>query len=167
MSGFYVVIKETVNQRKAGVFLSYVLTGIKAVVGTPMLLTFFNKNEYGLYQLVGSMIAYLMLMDLGLSTTVTRYYSGYLVKNDTTGQENLLSIAFILYSVIAMLIVVVGSLFLYFLLPLYHKTLLFNDIVLVEKMFYIMLVNFALVIPANIFVVVINSHEHILLQTRN
>ena len=48
------------NQRKAGVILSYISMGTQALVGfvyIPMLLAFLTKAQYGLYQLVGSMIA--------------------------------------------------------------------------------------------------------------
>ena len=48
------------NQRKAGVILSYINMGTNALIGfiyIPLLLAFLTKEQYGLYQLVGSMIA--------------------------------------------------------------------------------------------------------------
>jgi len=150
------------NQRKAGTILSYVQMGINAVIGfiyIPMLLFFLTKSQYGLYQLVGSFIAYLIIMDFGLGNTITRYYSRYLAENDKIKQENILSTTLILYSVISVFIVAAGLTLLYFLLPFYHNTLTPDDILTVKRVFYIMLFNVAITVPANIFAAVINSHE--------
>ena len=48
----------------------------------PVLLKFLGKSQYGLYQLMGSVISYLAVMDFGLSGTITRYYSRYLALGD-------------------------------------------------------------------------------------
>ena len=78
------------NQRTAGVILSYIkmfLSGAVNLVYVPLLLFFLTKEEYGLYQLVGSVIAYLALMDFGLADTVTRYYANYAARKDTETDE--------------------------------------------------------------------------------
>ena len=65
-----------VNERKAGIVLSYVSMFFSIVIGliyVPMLLHFLGKEQYGLYQLMGSLIAYMAVMDFGLANTITRY----------------------------------------------------------------------------------------------
>ena len=55
------------NQRKAGAFLSYINIGIQTLLGfvyVPLLLYYMGKSQYGLYQLMGSLIAYFGVMDL-------------------------------------------------------------------------------------------------------
>ena len=45
------------NQRKLGIFLSYLNIALQAVIGffyVPILLHYIGKSEYGLYQLMGS-----------------------------------------------------------------------------------------------------------------
>lgn len=150
------------NQRKAGVLLSYLGMGTNALVGfvyIPLLLAFLSKEQYGLYQLVGSMIAYIAVMDFGLANTTIRYYSRYRAQQDTQKQENLLATMLRLYMGIAGAIIVVGIILLHILLPFYTKTLSAADLVTAKQVYWIMLFNLAIVIPGHIFSAIIQSHE--------
>ena len=83
------------NQRKIGIFLSYLNILLLAVLGfiyVPILLHYIGKNEYGLYQLIGSLIAYFSIMDFGLTAAVTRFYTKYKALKDQVGMENILAI---------------------------------------------------------------------------
>ncbi len=150
------------NQRKAGVVLSYVNMGLQAVIGfvyIPMLLAFLTKEQYGLYQLVGSMIAYIAVMDFGLANTTVRYYSRLRALKDERGQENLLAIMLRLYMGIAVGIIVVGIILLHVLLPFYTKTLSATDLVTAKYVYWIMMFNLAVTIPGHIFSAIIQAHE--------
>lgn len=150
------------NQRKAGALLSYLSLALNSVVGLiyiPMLLSFLSKEQYGLYQMIGALVAYLGTMDFGLANTTTRYYSKYLVTNEIEKQENLLATMGILYSIIACAIIVVGITVLYFVLPFYQNTLSSEEIVIAKILFCIMLFNIAISVPGNIFTSIINSKE--------
>jgi len=150
------------NQRKAGAVLSYVSTGLNALVGfvyIPLLLAFLSKEQYGLYQLVGSMVAYLTVMDFGLANTTVRYYSRMLEAQDKTGQENLLGTMLRLYGGISAAIIAVGVILLYILLPFYTKTLSPADLHTAKAVYWIMLFNLAIVVPGNIFSAIIQAHE--------
>ena len=64
------------SQRKTGVLLSYAILVMDSVLGivyTPILLNSLGENEYGLYQLIGSLINYFAVMDLGLGGTITDF----------------------------------------------------------------------------------------------
>ena len=66
------------NERKIGIIISYLNILIQAVIGfayVPILLHYIGKSEYGLYQLIGSFIAYFSIMDFGLTAAVVRFYS--------------------------------------------------------------------------------------------
>ena len=150
------------NQRKVGVILSYISMGANALIGfiyIPMLLAFLTKEQYGLYQLVGSMIAYIAVMDFGLANTTVRYYSRLRALKDIRGQENLLATMLRLYMGIAVAIIVVGIILLYVLLPFYTKTLSATDLITAKQVYWIMLFNLAIVIPGHIFYAIIQSHE--------
>ena len=150
------------NQRKAGVVLSYVNMGLQAVIGfvyIPMLLAFLTKEQYGLYQLVGSMIAYIAVMDFGLANTTVRYYSRLRALKDTRGQENLLATMLRLYMGIAVAIILVGIVLLHVLLPFYTKTLSATDLVTAKYVYWIMMFNLAITIPGHIFSAIIQAHE--------
>ena len=80
------------NERKIGILLSYTNILLNAVLGfiyVPILLHYIGKSEYGLYQLMGSLIAYFSVMDFGLSATVIRFYTKYKALKDYRGMENL------------------------------------------------------------------------------
>lgn len=150
------------NQRKAGVVLSYISMGLNAIIGfvyIPMLLMFLTKEEYGLYQLVGSMIAYLTIMDFGLANTTVRYYSRFLANKDVKGQENLLATMLRLYIGISCLVAVCSVILLYVLLPFYTTTLSPAEIVTTKYIYWIMVFNLIIVIPGHVFSAIIQSHE--------
>jgi Membrane protein involved in the export of O-antigen and teichoic acid len=150
------------NQRKAGVVLSYLSMGLDALASficLPFLVKLLGKGEFGLYQLVGAIIAYLLIMDFGLSNTTTRYYARYQEQGKQKEKENMLALSAIFYGFVAVLILVIGFSLLYFFLPVYQNTLSPQDFVTAKKLFTIMLLNVAIVIPANIFAAVINANQ--------
>ncbi|MGE4385728.1 MAG: lipopolysaccharide biosynthesis protein [Endomicrobiaceae bacterium] len=159
------------NQRKAGVVLSYLSMGLQSIIGliyVPVLLIFLSKEEYGLYQLVGSVIAYLMIMDFGLAGTTVRYLSRFTAQNNQKAKENLLAVTTYLYFGISFIIIITGIAGLNFLLPFYSKTLSPYEIVLAKQIFWIMLFNVAIVIPGNIFSAIIQASEKfVFLRTVN
>ena len=114
------------TQRKAGVILSYLSIGINSLVAliyVPMLLHYLTKDQYGIYQLMGSLIAYLSIMDFGLSNTTTRYLSQAYAVHDESRATNIINTSHALYSLIAVIIVILGGIFYLFIEPLYAKTL--------------------------------------------
>ena len=49
------------NERKAGVVLSYISMALHIIIGliyVPILLHYLGKSQYGVYQLMGSLIAH-------------------------------------------------------------------------------------------------------------
>lgn len=66
----------SVNQLKAGAILNYVVLFLNNILGLlymPYLLRMLGQNEYGLYSLVASVIAYLTVLDLGFGNAIIRY----------------------------------------------------------------------------------------------
>ena len=56
------------SQKKVGALLSYVSEAIRiltALIYTPIMLRLLGQSEYGLYQLVHSVVSYLSLLSLG------------------------------------------------------------------------------------------------------
>ena len=150
------------NQRKEGVVLSYISMGLDALASficLPFLVKLLGKGEFGLYQLVGAIIAYLLIMDFGLSNTTTRYYARYQEQGKQKDKENMLALSAIFYGFVAILILVIGFSLLYFFLPVYQNTLSPQDFITAKRLFTIMLLNVAIVIPANIFAAVINANQ--------
>ena len=66
-----------INERKAGIILSYVGQAVKILVTfiyTPIMIRILGKSEYGLYQLVFSVVSYLSLLSLGFASSYLRFY---------------------------------------------------------------------------------------------
>lgn len=150
------------NQLKVGALLSYVNMALHILIGlvyVPLLLHYLTVEEYGLYQLIGSLVAYLSVMDFGLSGTITRYYSQRIALDDKQGQENVLAIALIIYLVIGVLVVVAGFVLYQFLDLLYGATLTLQEMASAKSMMILLIINVALTIPSNVFTSAITSHE--------
>ena len=150
------------NQRKAGIILSYVSMFLHILIGfiyVPLLLHFLGKSQYGLYQLMGSVIAYMAVMDFGLSGTITRYYSGYLALEDEKNQANVLALSGIIYSIITVIIIILGGIIYSNLHAIFGASLTIHELIKARQIFLIMLVNIAVTIPSHLFTAVINSNE--------
>lgn len=151
-----------INQRKAGIVLSYVSMFFSIAIGliyVPMLLHFLGKEQYGLYQLMGSLIAYMAVMDFGLGNTITRYYSRYLALKDEENQANVLAISSIIYGGLTVVVVIAGIIIYLKLGDMFKNSLTVDELIKAKQIYIIQLVNIAITIPSNIFTSVINSHE--------
>lgn len=150
------------NQLKVGALLSYVNMALHILIGlvyVPLLLHYLSVDEYGLYQLIGSLVAYLSVMDFGLSGTITRYYSQRLALNDEKGQENVLAIAMIIYLGIGVMIIIAGIILYQLLDTIYGATLSSHEMVSAKAMMVLLIINVALTIPSHVFTSAITSHE--------
>lgn len=153
------------NERKIGIFISYLNIVLHAVVGfayVPLLLHYIGKNEYGLYQLIGSFIAYFAVMDFGLSAAVIRFYTKYKALQDSAGMENVLALAVRAYAVISALLVLLGGVFYINLASLFSTSMSAAEILAAKQLFLLLLLNIILTISTMVFRSVINAHEKFL-----
>jgi len=132
---------------------------LAGLIYVPILLHFLGKSQYGLYQLMGSVIAYMAVMDFGLSNTITRYYSRYLALDDKRNQSNILAISSIIYGFITIIVLVIGAVLYINIDVLFSNSLTISELNKAKEMFIIMIVNIAITIPSHIFTAVIDSHE--------
>ena len=104
------------KQRKVGTLLSYGLLLGNTIVNlayVPILLSFIGVAEFGLYRLLGSIIAYFNVLDFGLSSTITRFLVKYKTLQDQEKIDKLLTMSLILYVGIGVLLSLVGLIFYY------------------------------------------------------
>ncbi|WP_405383569.1 polysaccharide biosynthesis C-terminal domain-containing protein [Phascolarctobacterium sp.] len=153
------------NQRKIGIFISYLNIVLHAVIGfayVPILLHYIGKSEYGLYQLIGSFIAYFGIMDFGLTAAVIRFYAKYKALGDRVGMENVLALAMRAYAVITAVLLVVGGGFYFCLDKIFADSMTIAEIASAKQLFLLLLVNIVLTISTMVFRAVINAHEKFL-----
>ncbi len=151
-----------INQRKAGAILSYISMAVGIVVGmisVNIILNFVTKGDYGVYSVIGSLIAVMGVMDFGLSGTITRYYTRDLTLHDKEKQENTLAIGALIYGGIGIVAIAVG----FALYPLidvfYSEKFSVMELALAKKMFIIMMINFVMSVSTSVYTSAILAHE--------
>lgn len=101
------------NEKKYGMFLSYIhiiVYSLTNIVLTPFLISHLGVTEYGIYQLISSFAGYLVIMNFGTGTVMTRYVALYLGKHDKNGEANFIAMCLIITGVLAVLIAILIAL---------------------------------------------------------
>ena len=153
------------NGRKEGIFLSYLNIALQVIIGflyVPILLHFIGKSEYGLYQLMGSLIAYFSIMDFGLSAAVIRFYAKYRALKDSIGMENILAISVRGYGAVTILALAVGFICYGFLDVIFAGSMTVSEVSEAKQIFLLLLLNIVITLSTMVFRSVINAHERFL-----
>lgn len=157
----------SVNQLKAGAVLSYVaiiLNNIVGVVYTPFMLRMMGQNEYGLYSLVSSIVAYLTVLDLGFGAAIVRYTAKFRAENKIHEQYQMFGMFLLLYSAIGIIAFLIG-LGLYFNVEnLFDSTMTQSDLYKVRIMLLLMIFNIAFTFPMSIWGSIITAYEDFVFQ---
>ncbi|NFH81210.1 flippase [Clostridium botulinum] len=151
-----------VNQLKAGAILSYIslgLTNIISIVYTPIMLRLLGQSEYGLYNLSNSVIGYLGVLDFGLGNAIVRYTAKYRAEEDKEGESNLNGLFIIVYSIIAILVMMCGGILCLNINNLFSKTLSIEEISRMKILMTLMIFNLAISLPGGIFGAIITAYE--------
>lgn len=155
------------NQLKAGAALNYLIIGLNTLVGlayTPYMLRCLGQNEYGLYSLVASVIAYLTLLDFGFGNAIIRYTAKFRAEGKTKEQWEMFGMFLIVYSAIG-IIALLGGLVLYFNVEvLFDRTMTTEDIELARIMMILLTFNLAITFPLSIFGSIISAYENFIFQ---
>lgn len=150
------------NERKIGILLSYTNILLHAVLGfiyVPILLHYIGKSEYGLYQLMGSLIAYFSVMDFGLSAAVIRFYAKYKALKDSIGMENILAISVRGYGAVTVLALAIGFVCYGFLDVIFAGSMTVSEVSEAKQIFLLLLLNIVITLSTMVFRSVINAHE--------
>ena len=156
-----------INQLKAGAALSYVAIGLNNIVGllyTPYMLRMLGQNEYGLYSLVASVVAYLTVLDLGFANAIVRYTAKFRAENKIQEQYEMFGMFFILYCGIGLIAFLIG-LGLYFNVDvLFDATMNSEDLYKIRVMMLLMVFNIAFTFPMSIWGAIITAYENFVFQ---
>lgn len=111
----------TGSQIRTGAIISYVaifVSTLSALLYTPWMKNQIGDSHYGLYTLVGSLIA-IFMMDFGLSSSVTRFVAKYRAENDGKSINDIFGYVLKLYVVIDIIIFVALAIFYFFIDSVY------------------------------------------------
>lgn len=98
------------QRRRAGAVVSYAYMVAQIVVQliyVPLLLSGIGQEEYGLYQLVGSIMSYIISVNSVLAAGVSRYYCMYRSEGNDKMATNTLAIAKRLYWIVSVIVLLV------------------------------------------------------------
>lgn len=158
---------EIKNQRKAGVVLSYLSQGIHTLSGllyTPIMLRLLGQSEYGLYQLVHSVVAYLSLLSFGFSSSYMRFYSRLKAKDDKQEIAKLNGMFLSIFLVIAVVCVLCGSVMIVNINAIFADGLTSAEYSTARVLMALMVLNLALTLPNSVFDSFTSAHERFVFQ---
>lgn len=156
-----------VNQLKAGAALSYISMGLAflvSIVFTPIMLRLLGQSEYGLYNLVVSVVAYLGVLNFGFGSAYIRYYSRYEVKEDKEKIATLNGMFLIIFSVIGLVAVIAGSILAMNTETIFGSELTAAELTRAKILILILVANLAISFPNMIFTSYITANEKFVFQ---
>lgn len=157
----------SIDQRKVGVLLSYMGEVVKILVNliyTPIMLRLLGQSEYGLYQLVYSVVSYLSLLSLGFGSSYLRFYSRYKAQKDEDGIAKLNGMFMIIFCLISLICVGCGIVMLANIRSIFGTGLTENEYVTARILMGLLIMNLALTFPNSVFNCVITANEKFLFQ---
>lgn len=128
------------------------------------MLRMLGQNEYGLYSLVSSIIAYLTLLDFGFGPAVIRYTAKYRAEGKTREQQSLFGLFFILYLIIGIVALGIGLLLYFNVDYLFEQTMSPDDLSQARTMILLLLVNLSFSFPMSVFGSIIGAYERFIFQ---
>lgn len=158
---------EMINQKKAGVILSYAGELVKILVNlvyTPIMLRLLGQSEYGLYQLVYSVVSYLSLLSLGFGSSYLRFYSRYKAQKDEDGVAKLNGMFMLIFCSISVICVLCGLIMIGNIRGIFGTGLTEGEYATARVLMGLLIINLALTFPNSVFNCSITAHEKFLFQ---
>lgn len=157
----------SINQKKAGVILSYASEAIKILtllIYTPVMLRILGQSEYGLYQLVYSLVSYLSLLSLGFGSSYMRFYARFKAENDMDGVARLNGMFMTIFMIIALICTVCGVVMIVNIRSIFADGLTDAEYDTAKVLMGFMVFNLAISFPRSVFDCNVTAHERFLFQ---
>lgn len=132
--------------RKNGVIFSYIFMfaeALSSILFTPYLVRALGQSEYGIYGLIGSVTAYLYLLDMGVGNAVVRYMSKYRFTKEREKEQSLITLTTLFYLIVALIIIGVGACINAFLPQIFKEGLSAYELKRAQSMLQITVINAA------------------------
>nr|SFZ89082.1 O-antigen flippase Wzx [Loigolactobacillus rennini] len=157
-----------IKQRKVGAALSYLNIIAKNLVNfmyVPFLLRFVGQADYGLFQMTNSVMTSLTLLSMGFSSAYVRFYMVYKVKkNSQQGIEKLNALYLIIFVVISILALLVGTILILNVKALFSRSLTVSQLNLTRHLMIIMVLNISLAFISSVFDANITVNQQFIFQ---
>lgn len=150
------------NQRKVGAVLSYIsffITNVVGLVYSPYMLRLMGQSEYGLWGVANSLIGYLSLLNFGIGGAYLRFYSRCKAQNDLEGEKRLNGTYFLIFLILAVLVLVGGSIMLMFVDVLVEQSFTALEMQRMQIILLLGTVNMAFTFLISVINMTIQAHE--------
>lgn len=156
-----------INQLKAGALISYLSMGLGFLVSilfTPVMLRLLGQSEYGLYNLVASVISYLGVLKFGFGSAYIRFYSKYKAKEDQAKIDTLNGMFLTIYSAIGMIAIFTGIILALNSDVIFGSELSSQELIKARLLMIILVINLAISFPNIVFSSYIIAKERFVFQ---
>ena len=150
------------NQLKIGVLLSYITIfaqNIIAIFYTPIMLRLLGQSEYGLYQLVYSVVSYLGVLSFGFSSAYVRFFSRFKVKDDRQGIAKLNGMFMTVYIIIGIVALLAGGVLVINVENIFSASLTVSELSTARILMILMVINLAVSFPSSVLDSYVTAHE--------
>ncbi len=151
------------NQIKAGVILSYLTIAlgiIISVIYTPIMLVLLGQSEYGLYQLVSSVVSYLSLITLGFGSSYIRFFAKFKSQGDKAQIAKLNGLYLTVFAVAGLIALVAGGILTTNIQNIFSENLSATEILIAKVLMLILVINISLSFPFSVFSSYITANEN-------
>ncbi|MDO4467508.1 MAG: oligosaccharide flippase family protein [Bacillota bacterium] len=155
------------NQRKFGILISYVGQMVHILSGllyTPIMLRLLGQSEYGLYQLVYSVVAYLGLLSMGFDASYMRFYAREKAKSDQEGVSRLNGMFLLIFLCISCICVICGIFMLVNIQSIFGSGLTSGEYTKARILMILMIINLSIGFPNSVFNCIVTSQERFVFQ---
>lgn len=155
------------NQLKVGATLSYVSMGIGylvSIIYTPIMLRLLGQSEFGLYNLVASVVAYLGILNFGFGSAYMRYYSKFKIIDDKEKIRTLNGMFLIVFSVLGLIAGIAGTLLAINVDIIFGSQLTSSELLTAKILMMILVINIAISFPFMVFTSHITANEKFVFQ---
>jgi len=142
------------SQLKKGAFLNYatiITTNVVGLLLTPFIIRQLGDAEFGLYTLIGAFVGYISVLDFGLYNTIVRFVAKLRAEGDRKGEENFLASTMLIYGVISLLVLIIGTVCYFNIETIFADSLTGEEIEKAKIMFILMVFSLAIGLPGNAF----------------
>ena len=128
------------------------------------MLRLLGQSEYGLYQLVYSVVSYLSLLSLGFGSSYLRFYSRYKARRDDDGVARLNGMFMIIFCSISVICIICGTVMIGNIRGIFGTGLTDGEYETARILMGLLVINLALTFPNSVFNCSITAHERFLFQ---
>ena len=148
------------EQIKSGAIITYISNACNIIISiaiTPIILGLIGKEEYGLYSLIYSIMGYFSILDFGFGNAMIRYVAKY--KAEGKDEKNINSLFLLIYCVIGIITLLVGSVIYANLGNIFGASLTEVELEKAGIMMLIFLIGTAISFPLSVFSSYILANE--------